>query len=380
MIPLSEPTITGCELEYLRQCLDGGWLSSAGPMVEEFEARLAARAGRRHAVAVASGTAALHLALVAAGVGRDDLVLTQSFSFVASANSVSLAGAIPLFIDSDPATWNMSATALEAELATLRPEGDGLVHPASGRRVAAVMPALILGLTGDIAALQSLARRYRIPLVVDAAEAVGAQHCGRPAESFGDIACLSFNGNKVMTTGAGGAVLTDDAELATICRHLSTQAKAGALDHVHDRAAFNYRMAAVNAAVGLAQLDALEDFLAAKENIAARYREAFADLSGVTCMPLSKPDRLWLFSILVEDGRSAVERLNAAGIGARRLWRPIHLQPPYADCPRQNGELVVAERLYAEGLSLPSSVGLSAKNQECVIMAIRQSVSQSGTQ
>jgi len=124
----------------------------------------------------------------------------------------------------------------------------------------------------------------------------------------------------------------------------------------------------------------LEDFLAAKENIAARYREAFADLSGVTCMPLSKPDRLWLFSILVEDGRSAVERLNAAGIGARRLWRPIHLQPPYADCPRQNGELVVAERLYAEGLSLPSSVGLSAKNQECVIMAIRQSVSQSGTQ
>ena len=372
MIPLSEPTVTGRELDYLKRCLESGWLSSAGPMVDEFEQRLAALSGRRHAVAVASGTAALHLALVAAGVRPGDLVLTQSFSFVATANAVALAGAAPWFIDSDPSTWNMSATGLESVVKSLEPRGDDLVHPATGKRVAAVLPALILGLTGDIAALEECARRYGLPLVVDAAEAMAAKHLGKPAESYGDISCLSFNGNKVMTTGSGGAVLTDDDGLAALCRHLSTQAKANGLDHIHDRAGFNYRMAAVNAAVGLAQLDALADMLAAKERIAARYRTAFCDVPGVECIPKSDPDRPWLFSVLVEDGRAVVERLNAKGIGARRLWRPLHQQLPYAECLCQGDGLGVAKNLYAKGVSLPSSVTLSDADQELVIETMQQ--------
>lgn len=372
MIPLSEPTVTGREIEYLQRCLDSGWLSSAGPMVDEFEQRLAALAGRRHAVAVASGTAALHLGLSIAGVRPGDLVLTQSFSFVATANAVALAGADPLFVDSDPATWNMSVTALEAVLSTLVLRDGALIHQPTGKRVAAVLPALILGLTGDIAGIEALARRYRVPLVTDAAEALAARYQGKPAESYGDVSCLSFNGNKVMTTGSGGAVLTDDAELAGLCRHLSTQAKADGLDHIHDRCAFNYRMAAVNAALGLAQLDALPEMLDAKERITARYRTAFSDVAGIDCLPVSDPDRPWLFSVLVDDGRATVERLNAAGIGARRLWRPLHQQPPYADCPRQEGRLDVADDLYERGVSLPSSVTLSEGDQERVIAAIRQ--------
>lgn len=373
MIPLSEPTVTGREIDYLRRCLDSGWLSSAGPMVDEFEERIAALAGRRHAVAVASGTAALHLGLVAAGVRPGDLVLTQSFSFVATANAVALAGAIPLFVDSDPATWNMSTAALTSVLETLERRGGELVHPPTGKRVAAVLPALILGLTGDISTLETLAHDHGLPLVVDAAEALAAKHHGKPAESFGDVSCLSFNGNKVMTTGSGGAVLTDDADIATLCRHLSTQAKADGLDHIHDRAAFNYRMAAVNAAIGLAQLDALPEMLDAKGRIAARYRQAFSELPGIDCMPVSDPDRPWLFSILVDDGRGTVERLNAAGIGARRLWRPLHLQPPYADCPRQESTLHVSESLYQRGVSLPSSVTLTPEDQEPVISTVKAS-------
>jgi dTDP-4-amino-4,6-dideoxygalactose transaminase len=379
MIPLAEPTLTGHEFAYLRRCLDENWLSSVGPIVGDFERRLAARAGRRHAVAVSSGTAALHLALVAAGVRPGDLVITQSFSFVATANAVALAGAVPLFLDSAAETWNMSPAALAEALGAARRNGAGLTHRPTGRRIGAVLPALIFGLTGGLGAWVATARAAGIPLVVDAAEAVGARHAGRAAESWGDISCVSFNGNKVMTTGSGGAILTDDDAIAARCRHLSTQAKADALDHVHDAEAFNYRMAAINAAVGLGQLDGLDDMLAAKRRIAERYRAAFAAIGpqrgpiGIVCMPRPEPDAdwPWLFSVLLADGRAAVQRLNAGGIGARRLWRPLHLQPPYADRPRQEGGLPVAERLYAEGVSLPSSVGLDAGAQAEVVAAVR---------
>jgi perosamine synthetase len=375
MIPLSEPSVTGRELAYLRRCLDENWLSSVGPIVEEFEARLAARARRKHAIAVSSGTAALHLALVAAGVRPGDLVIVQSFTFIATANAVALAGAIPLFVDSDPETWNMAPAAVAEVLGGARRNSAGLTDRATGRRIGAILPALIFGLTGGIDALAAAAGEACVPLVVDAAEAVGARHRGRAAESLGDASCVSFNGNKVMTTGSGGAVLTDDDAIAGRCRHLSTQAKADALDHVHDFEAFNYRMAAINAAVGLGQLDDLDDFLAAKRRIAERYRGAFASSNGIRCMPRPEPaaDWPWLFSILLAggDGRAAVQALNAQGVGARRLWRPLHLQPPYADRPRQNGGLPVAERLYADGVSLPSSVGLGEGVQARVVEAVR---------
>lgn len=364
MINLAEPTVTGREAEYVARCLADGWLSSVGPMVDSFERRLAEVCGRSHALAVSSGTAALHLALRATGVQPGELVLTQSFTFVATSNAVHMAGAVPLFIDSDMATWNMGVDGLQAVLAQCQRSERGVVHVPTGRRVGAIMPVLILGLCADIDALCCLAAEFDIPVVVDAAEALGAVYRGKPGTARGLISCLSFNGNKVMTTGSGGAVLTDDPEIARRCRHLSTQAKADGLDHIHDEAGYNYRMAAVNAAIGLAQLEALDSFLTAKARIATHYRQAFARDAGITCMPTPSEhsDWPWLFSILVPKGRETVQRLNQDGIGARRLWRPMHMQPPYQDCPIQPGGMPVAESLYERGLSLPSSVTISEEN------------------
>lgn len=371
MISLAEPTVTGKEIDYIRQCLDDGWLSSVGPFVDTFEARLAELTQRQHALAVSSGTAALHLALRAVGVRPGDLVLTQSFTFIATANAVAAAGADPWFVDSDPATWNMGVIALEACLAQCQRQDGTVIHRPSGRRVAAILPVQILGLCADIDKLGQLAAQWGLPMVVDAAEAVGAVFHGKPAAAYGVVACLSFNGNKVITTGAGGAIVTDDPALARACRHIATQAKVDNLDHLHDAVGCNYRMAAVNAAIGLAQLDALPDFLAAKQRIARRYNQAFAGNPAIAAMPqpADHSDWPWLYSLLLPggDGRAVVQELNRQGIGARRLWRPLHVQPPYLNCPRQPDGLAVAERFYAEGLSLPSSVRLSGTDQDRVI-------------
>lgn len=373
MINLAEPTVTGREEEYVARCLADGWLSSVGPMVDAFESRLAEYCGRRHALAVASGTAALHLGLHAAGVKPGDLVLTQAFTFVATANAVRMAGAVPLFVDSDAQTWNMSLEALRIVLSQCERTTHGVIHKPSGARVGAVLPVLILGLCADIDALCTEAQSWNLPVVVDAAEALGAVTGGRPGTTRGLISCLSFNGNKVMTTGSGGAVLTDDPQIARHCRHLATQAKADGLDHIHDEAGYNYRMAAVNAAIGLAQLEGLDGFLAAKQRIAHHYRKFFANQAGVLCMPAPKDhsDWPWLFSVLTEHGRETVQALNAVGIGARRLWRPMHMQPPYQDCLVQPGGLPVAERLYRQGLSLPSSVTISADDLQRCCQSLR---------
>ncbi len=375
MIPLSVPTVTGDEIKYLERCIGDGWLSTAGPMVDEFEARLAERAGRAHAVAVASGTAALHLGLISVGVKPGEIVLTQAFSFIATANAVVHAGAVPVFIDSDPDTWNMSVVELEKVLAAAEVRDTALYDIASGRRIAAVMPALVYGLCGDISGLCAVARKYGLPLVSDAAEAVGATWDGVPAEKFGETACVSFNGNKVMTCGGGGAILTDDLDIARLCRHLSTQAKADAVNHLHDHVGYNYRMPAINAAVGLAQLDNLDAFLARKGEIHARYVTAIQGLPGVTAMPLSDRNSRhpWLFSLTI-DGLSsgdAVKVLEAKGVGARRLWRPLDRQAvAYGDA---NGETKasVANGLYEVGISLPSSVTMSDDDQEQVIEALK---------
>lgn len=376
MIPLAEPTVTGKEIDYIRQCLDDGWLSSVGPAVDTFEARLAELAGRAHALAVSSGTAALHLALRAVGVCSGDLVLTQSFTFIATANAVAAAGAKPLFVDSDPNTWNMGVAELRKALSDCHRQDGKLIHRPTGRRVAAVLPVQILGICADIDLLCAEAEAAGLPVVVDAAESVGAVFKGRPACAYGLIACMSFNGNKVMTTGAGGAVVTDDPAMAKYCRHIATQAKADNLDHLHDDVGCNYRMAAVNAAIGLAQLDALPDFLAAKQRIAQRYAAAFDGDARIVRMPqpADHSDWPWLYSIVLPgvDGRAVVQAMNCRGIGARRLWRPLHQQPAYESCPRQPGGLPVAERFYAEGVSLPSSVRLAEDDQDRVIAAVRE--------
>ncbi len=357
---LHEPCFGEAERQRVLDCIDSGWVSSIGAHVDRFEAQLSAHTGIAHAVALVNGTAALHLGLHLLGVRPGDEVLMPALTFVGSANPVVHCGARPHFVDCAPDTLGIDPAALEAHLQDIAELRDGLcVNRRTGRPIRALLVVHVLGHLADMDALAALARRYRLALLEDAAEALGSRRDGRHAGSWGALAALSFNGNKILTTGGGGALLTEDAELAARARHLSTTAKRAhpwALEH--DAVAFNYRLPNLNAALGCAQLERLDDHLAAKRRLAKRYAEAFADLAGTTLHP--EPPRCrsnhWLPLLLLPDAASRDALLEAAhteGIGLRPFWTPLHRLPMFADCPR--AALPVSEDLFARGVCLPGS-------------------------
>lgn len=368
-LPLAEPCLAGREADYIQDCLDTNLVSSVGPFVERFEREFAAQIGVAHAVACTSGTAALHVALRLANARQDSLVAVSAFTFIASANAITYTGARPLLVDSETRSWNLDAARLHDEV---------MHRAATGRRLPDVIEAVhVLGHPADLEPLLDLRQRLEIPIVEDAAEALGASYssgplAGRQVGSVGDLGCFSFNGNKIITTGGGGMIVTGDAELAARARHLTTQAKVPVRGYLHDDVGYNYRLTNLAAAVGVAQLEQLPAFLAAKRAAAGRYDDALADL------PLTPPPRaawahpsFWLYSVLLEraDRDRVLDALNALGVQARPLWPPLHLQPPYAVAERVGG--AVAEDLHARGLSLPSSVGLSAEDQDRVVACLR---------
>jgi perosamine synthetase len=367
-IPLSEPALRGNEWRYVKDCLDSGWVSSAGAFVERFERETAARLGTAHAVACASGTAALHLALQAAGVGPGDAVLVPTLTFVAPANAVRYLGATPVFIDVDPDYWQMD------------PErtADFLAKKSPGLRVRAILPVHVLGHPADLDPLLETASRHGLETIEDATESLGARYKGKSPGSLGRAGCLSFNGNKIVTTGGGGMVATNDGALAARAKYLSTQAKDDPVEYVHGAVGYNYRLVNVLAALGCAQLEQLDGHVAAKRRIAARYDAALADVPG-----LRTPRRAswaesseWLYSVLVdagrygEDSRALLRRLAAHRIQARPLWQPLHLSPAHRGAAVVGGE--TAERLYRDALSLPCSVGLTEEQQDAVVRVMRE--------
>ena len=370
MIPLAEPQLGGNEERYLAECVRTGMVSSVGPYVERFEREFAAAVGARHAVACASGTAALHVALRLAGARAGRTVAVSTFTFIASANAVHYTGATPLLVDSEPRTWNLDAELLYDEVVRLACLGRPLPD------VVEVVHAL--GHPADMSPLLELRDRFGIRLVEDAAEALGAAYAGGPLDgcqvgTLGDLGCFSFNGNKTITTGGGGMIVTDDAGLAQRARHLTTQAKLPGSGYAHDTVGYNYRLTNLAAAVGVAQLEQLPRFLAAKRAVATHYGQM---LDGVPVVP---PPRApwatpshWLYSILLPepdpDRDGVIRALHAAGVGVRPLWLPVHRQRPYAAVARLGGS--VAERLYRRGLSLPSSAGLSTADQDRTVSAL----------
>ena len=377
-IPLAVPHLGGNEWAYIKGCLDTGWVSSVGPFVERFERDFAAYLGAKHAVATASGTAALHVALLVAGVQPDDEVLMPSFTFIAPANAVRYAGAWPVFLDAEPATWQMDLEWLRSFLETHCEASYGtLRNRESGRRIGAILPVHVLGHPVDLAPVLGLAAQYNVPVVEDAAEALGASYRGRPLGRFGRLAAFSFNGNKVMTTGGGGMIVTDNEALAEHARYLTTTAKDDAAEGVHGRVGFNYRLTNIQAALGCAQLEQLEGFLAAKRRIAARYETGLTGIPGLGLMPQADwaKSAFWLYSVRIEAGRAACgarelrRHLAARGIDTRNFWQPLHLSPAHAGAQTLGGE--VAETLYDEVLSLPCSTDLSEAAQDSVIAAIR---------
>ncbi len=372
-ILMSSPDTGQAEEEALVRAIRSGWVAPLGPEVDAFETELANYTGRQHAVALSSGTAALHLGLIALGVGPGDAVLTSTMTFAATANSIVYTGAEPVFVDCDD-TGNLDPELLEEAFVVLGREN---------RTVKAVVPVDLFGKVADHERIHAIAASRGVPVLSDAAESLGATRNGRSSAAFGEAAALSFNGNKIMTTSGGGALLTDDAAMAGRIRYLATQARQPKAHYEHTEIGYNYRLSNVLAALGRAQLGRLDSMIERRRSMRAYYRELFTPVPGVTVF--GEPsgvdggptrDNFWLSSILINSERSRFTSdelrcsLAAAGIEARPFWKPMHLQPVHAYARAFiHG---VSERLFRDGLSLPSGSALSSDQIESIDIAVTQ--------
>lgn len=370
MIPLAAPTLGDNEGSYLQECIESGYVSTAGPFVERFERKFAEAVGSGHAVACSSGTAALHVALRLAGARAGRLVAVSDFTFIASANAASYTGADLLLVDSDRKTWNMNTELLHDEV---------LRRARVGQRMPDIVEVVhVLGHPAAMEPLLALRDRFGIRIVEDAAESLGAAwrsgDCsGHQVGTIGELGCFSFNGNKIITTGGGGMVVTDDGGLAAQAKHLTNQAKLAGDDYVHDVIGYNYRLTNLAAALGLAQIDRLPDRVLAKQAIAERYATWLGELP-VTLAPRAEwaSPTHWLYSLLLEDHSIApadvVASMTQEGIQVRRVWPPLHEQKPYVSAERLGG--AVAADIHGRGLSLPSSAHLSEGEQKAVVATL----------
>lgn len=363
-VVLHEPLFAGNEKAYVESCINDGWVSTAGPFVERFERELAAFCGARHAVATVNGTAALHVTLVAMGVQPGDEVIIPSLTFVATANAVVHAGAVPHFVDAETESLGMDPTTLDAHLTHIATSKNGVtVNKITGRPIRALIPVHVFGHPCQSARLRKIADHYHLAFIEDATEALGSAAHGKKIGAEG-TAVFSFNGNKIITTGGGGAIVTDDAALAARLKHLTTTARTPhAWEIAHDEVAWNYRLPNLNAALGCAQLEAMPRFIAAKRALAARYMEAFAGIPGLRILrePKNTESNYWLVTLIADAPDTAwlnetLQALHTAKLLCRPLWTPLHLLPMYKDCPRST--LTVTENLATRVISLPSSAKL----------------------
>lgn len=365
---MSAPDVGALEERYVLEAIRSGWIAPLGPDVDAFEGSLAELTGRSHAVALSSGTAALHLALLAHGVGSGDIVLTSTMTFAATANAIRYVGARPYFIDSLESTGNIDPALLEEALTGLA---------ANGERAAAILPVDLLGKVANYPAITALAERFDVPVISDAAESLGASHLGHPAGSFGAAAAISFNGNKIMTTSGGGMLLTDDADVADRVRYLATQARQPVAHYEHTEVGYNYRLSNILAALGRAQLERLPTMIARRRQIRELYRSLFAGVAGVDIFggTTDADDNFWLTSILVDPAVSGWQAgelsavLAADNIESRPLWKPMHLQPVFADDRALvNG---VSQRLFETGITLPSGSVLTDEDLDRICTRVR---------
>jgi dTDP-4-amino-4,6-dideoxygalactose transaminase len=364
---MSSPDVGELEQEYVMGAMRSGWIAPLGPDVDGFEADVASRVGVEHAIALSSGTAALHLGLLGLGAGPGDVVVTSTMTFAATANAIIYTGAVPYFVDCELATGNMDPQLLRQALTELRD---------SGASVKALVPVDLLGKAVNYTELLAIADEFGLPVLADAAESFGATHRGKAAGSFGAASIISFNGNKIMTTSGGGMLLTDDAELASRTRYLATQARQPSVHYEHTEVGYNYRMSNLLAALGRAQLTRLDDMIARRRALRDVYRGVFAPVDGVEIFGGhdDAEDNFWLTSIVVDEavtGWRAAElgaALGAENIESRPLWKPMHLQPVFAGV----GALVNgnSERLFTNGITLPSGSVLGAPQIERITAAI----------
>lgn len=352
-IYLSPPHMSGREMKYIQEAFESNWIAPVGPNVDAFEAELCQYTGSKYALTVSSGTAAIHLALLALGIGKEDIVLCQSLTFVATANPIMYVGAMPVFIDSEPITWNMCPNALE----------DAIVHYLSiDRKPKAVIVVHLYGMPAMLDEILYLCKKYEIPLIEDAAEALGSEYRGRKAGTFGDIGVLSFNGNKIITTSSGGAMLSDNAKHIEKARFLATQAREPVAHYEHAEIGYNYRMSNVCAGIGRGQLEVIAERVARRRANFQFYQTFLGGMSGISFQDglANMLSNRWLTAIIIRcpeiDPFHIQNVLAEHAIESRPVWKPMHCQKIYETLPRFGGS--VSEKLFDRGLCLPSGSDL----------------------
>jgi perosamine synthetase len=363
-IPVNEPLLDGNEKEYLLKCIETGWISSEGPFIKEFEQKFAARVGRKHGIAVTNGTAAIDAAMDALGIGVGDEVIMPTFTIISCITQIVRSGAVPVLVDSDPITWNMDVTQIEAKITP---------------RTKAIMVVHIYGLPVDMNPVLDIAKRHELKIIEDAAEMHGQTYSGKPCGSFGDISTFSFYPNKHITTGEGGMIVTDNDELAETCRSLRNLCFQPQKRFVHERLGWNLRMTNMQAALGLAQLERLGEFVTKKRAMGKKYTELLKDLPCLQ-LPLAHTDYAdniyWVYGLVLDDttgldAEEAMKRLATEGVGTRPFFYPMHQQPVLRrmglfDCE----QYPVAERLYRQGFYIPSGMGLKSEKINLVVNAV----------
>lgn len=353
MIPVNEPLLNGNEKKYLAECIDTGWISSEGPFVSQFEQNIAARVSRRHGIAVSNGSVALEVAVAALGIGEGDEVIMPTFTIISCATAVVRAGAIPVLIDSGPFTWNMDVKQIEARITP---------------KTKAIMVVHIYGLPVDMDPILELAEKYHLLIIEDAAEMLGQTYKEQPCGSFGDISTMSFYPNKHVTTGEGGMVLTDDDTLAEKCRSLRNLCFQAKKRFIHEELGWNFRMTNLQAAVGIAQLEQLDVFVAKKRKMGQKYTEMLSDIKSIE-LPVQRTDYAesiyWVYGIVLKeeipfDAEEAMKQLGKKGIGTRPFFWPMHEQPAFRKTGLFEKESYpVAERISRRGFYIPSGLALT---------------------
>ena len=375
MIYLAEPNLKGNERKYLNECIDTTFVSSVGEFVTRFEENIREVSEVKYSTAVSSGTAGLHMALKACGVERDEMVCIPTFTFIATANAVMHCGAEPWLIDIDEKSWTMSVEILEKELERKAYVKDGKVyHKVNGKRIAAIMPVYTLGMPADMDNINRVAKRYHLPIIADAAAAIGARYKGQNIGKMATATVYSFNGNKTVTCGGGGAIVSNQEEVVNLAKHLSTTARCG-IEYDHDMVGYNYRMTNLQAAVGCAQLECLEEFLAAKQYAHEFYNQNLDGIEGISLFPEVEwaESVYWLSGLVLRDVCQVKElclSLKQRGIEARSFWKPIHLQKPYVHV--EKSDMMVAESVWDRIIMLPSSTGITKEQLEYVVTAVRE--------
>lgn len=377
MIPLSVPKIEGNESKYVLDCLNTGWISSAGSYVNQFEDMVAKYAGAKYGVACMNGTVGLHIAQVLLGITKDDHVIAPNITFIATLNAIKYTGAQPILIDVDINNWQMDLGLLEqyleqnTEFKTTK-SGTYCFDTTTNKRVRAIMPVHVLGNIGNMDRLLSISKKYHLDIIEDSTEALGATFKNKHAGTFGKIGVFSFNGNKIISTGGGGVIVTDDQAIAKKARHLTTQAKISAMDYIHDEIGYNYRLVNVLAAIGVAQMETFNATLQSKASMDRFYRKHLNNIGDIKFqqIPEGTHPNGWLFTFRTSKMRQLLAYLNSNGVQARPFWMPMNqLEMFKKDIYITNAN--VSASVYDTSISIPSSTGITNKQLQTVVETIK---------